>query len=83
MVSFAVTSPIITLPIKDIMDLLGRHLEEGIFGVFRHVVTTSSYEQIIDVAKGSPLSPVIGMPCSGMLRHSILFWRSVSPSSSE
>jgi hypothetical protein len=48
------------------MDLLGRHFEEDILRIFRHILTTSYfsfsgqfYEQIDGVALGSPLSLVI------------------------
>jgi hypothetical protein len=52
--------------IKDTMDLLGRHFEEDILRLFRHILTTSYfsfnsqfYEQIDGTAMGSSLSPVI------------------------
>jgi hypothetical protein len=48
------------------MDLLGRHFEEDVLGLFRHVLTTSYftfneqfYGQTDGVAMSSPLSPVI------------------------
>jgi hypothetical protein len=66
MVSFDVVSLFTRVPIKDTMDLLGRHFEKDILRLFRHVLTTSYfsfedqfYEQIDVVAMGSPLSPVI------------------------
>jgi hypothetical protein len=53
------------LPIKETMDLLGCHFEEGILGLFCHVLTTSYftsngqfYGQTDGVAMGSLLSPV-------------------------
>jgi hypothetical protein len=49
------------------MDLLGRHFEEDVLGLFRHGLTTSYftfngqfYGQTSGVAIGSPLSPAIG-----------------------
>ncbi|PNF15534.1 hypothetical protein B7P43_G16534 [Cryptotermes secundus] len=66
MVSFDVVSLFTRVPIKDTMGLLGRHFEENILRLFRHVLTTSYftfngqfYEQTDGVAMGSPLSPVI------------------------
>jgi hypothetical protein len=66
MVSFDVVSLSTRVAIKDIIDLLGRHFEEDILRLFRHVLTTSYfsfngqfYEQINGVAMGLPLSPVI------------------------
>jgi hypothetical protein len=54
------------VPIRETMDLLGRHFEEDVLGLFRHVLTTSYfafngqfYGQADGVAMGSPLSPVI------------------------
>jgi hypothetical protein len=54
------------VPIKETMDLLGRHFKEDILGLFRHILTTSyitfngqSYRQTDGVAMGSPLSSVI------------------------
>jgi hypothetical protein len=54
------------VPIRETMDLLGRHFEEDNLGLFRDVLTTSYftfngqfYGQTDDVAMGSPLSPVI------------------------
>jgi hypothetical protein len=66
MVSFDTVSLITKVPIKETMDLLGRHFGEGIMGLFRHILTTSYftfngqfYGQTDGVAMGSPLSPVI------------------------
>jgi hypothetical protein len=66
MVSFGVGSILTRLPIKETMDLLGRHFEEDVLRLFRHVLTTSyltfygkSYGQTDGVAMGSPLSAVI------------------------
>jgi hypothetical protein len=54
------------VPIKEITDVLGRHFEEDVLGLFRHVLTTSYLTfngqfcgQTDGVAMGSPLSPVI------------------------
>jgi hypothetical protein len=54
------------VPIRETMDLLGRHFEGDILGLFRHVLTTSYfafsgqfYGQTDGVAMGLPLSPVI------------------------
>jgi hypothetical protein len=48
------------------MDLPGRHFEEDILGLFRHILTTSYFTfngqfcgQTDGMAMGSPLSPVI------------------------
>jgi hypothetical protein len=66
MVSFDVMLPFPMVPIKETMDLLRRHFEEDILGLFHHVLTTSYftfngqyYGQTDGVAMGSPLSPVI------------------------
>jgi hypothetical protein len=66
MVSFDVVSLFTKVPIQEIVDLLGRHFEEGILQTFRHVLTTSYftfngqfYEQTDGVAMSSPLPPVI------------------------
>jgi hypothetical protein len=40
MVSFDVVSPFTRVPIKDIMDLLGRHFEEDILRLFYYVLPT-------------------------------------------
>jgi hypothetical protein len=54
------------VPIRKTMDLLGRHFEEDVLGLFRHVLTNSYftfngqfYGQTDGVAMGSPLYPVI------------------------
>jgi hypothetical protein len=66
MVSFDTVSRFTEVPIKETMDLLGRHFKEGILGFSRHVLTTSYftfngqfYGQTDSAAMGSPLSPVI------------------------
>jgi hypothetical protein len=66
MVSFHTVSLFTRLPIKEAMDLLGRHFEEYALGLFCHVLTTSYftfngkfYVQTDGVAMGSPLSHVI------------------------
>jgi hypothetical protein len=66
MVSFDIVSLVTKVPIRETMDLLGRHFEENVLGLFRHVVTTSYftfngqfYGQTDGVAMGSLLSPVI------------------------
>jgi hypothetical protein len=66
MVSFDIVSLFTKVPISEAMDLLGRHFEEDVLGLFRHVLTTSYftfngqfYGQTDGVAMGSPLSPVI------------------------
>jgi hypothetical protein len=67
MLSFDVVSPFTKQSIKETMDLLGYHFEEGILGFLCHVLTTSYftfngqfYGQTDDVAMDSPLSPIIG-----------------------
>jgi hypothetical protein len=67
MASFDIVSPFTRVPIKEIMYLLGRHFEEDVLGLFRHVLSTSYftfngqfYGQTDGVAVGSPLTPVIG-----------------------
>jgi hypothetical protein len=66
MVSFDIVSLFTKVPIRETMDLLGRHFEDDVLGPFRHVLTTSYftfngqfYVQADGVAMGSPLSPVI------------------------
>jgi hypothetical protein len=66
MVIFDIVSHFTQVPIRGTMNLLGRHFEEDILGLFRHVLTTSYYTfngqfygQTNGVAMGSPLSPVI------------------------
>jgi retron-type reverse transcriptase len=70
MVIFDVVSLFTKVPIKETMDLLGRHFEEDTLRLFRYVLTTSYFsfngqfsEQIDGVAIGSPLSPVIANFC--------------------
>jgi hypothetical protein len=64
MISFNVVSLFTRVPIKDIMDLVGRHFED-ILRLFCHVLNTSYfslngqfYAQIDGVPIGSPLSRV-------------------------
>jgi hypothetical protein len=66
MVSFHIMSLFTKVPIRETMDLLGRHFEEDVLGLFRHVLTTSYfncngqfYGQTDGMAMGSPLSHVI------------------------
>jgi retron-type reverse transcriptase len=66
MVSFDIVSLFTKVPIRKTMDMLGRHFEEEVLDLFRHVLTTSYftfngqfYGQRDGVAMGSPLSPVI------------------------
>jgi hypothetical protein len=66
MVTFNIVSLFTRLPIKEVMDLLGRHFEEDVLGLFRHILTTSYitfngqfYGQTDGVAMGSPLFPII------------------------
>jgi hypothetical protein len=66
MVSFDILSLFTKVPIRETMILLGRHFEEDVLGLFRHVLTTSYftfngqfYGQIDSVTMGPPLSPVI------------------------
>jgi hypothetical protein len=54
------------VPLEEALRLLGRHFDEAILRLFRHVLTSSFfsfngqfYEQTDGVAMGSPLSPVI------------------------
>jgi hypothetical protein len=54
------------VPIRETMDLLGRHFEEDVLALFGHILTTTYftfngqfYGQTDGVAMGSPLSPVI------------------------
>jgi hypothetical protein len=62
MVSFDITSLFTKVPIKETMDLLGRHCEEDVLGRIRHVLTTSYFifngqfrGQTDGVAMDSPL----------------------------
>jgi hypothetical protein len=43
MVSFDIVSLFAKMPIRETMDLLGRHFEEDVLGPFRHVLTTSYF----------------------------------------
>jgi hypothetical protein len=43
MVGFDVVLLFTRAPIKETMDLIGRHFEEGIFRLFSHVLTTSYF----------------------------------------
>jgi hypothetical protein len=65
MVSFNIVSLFTRVPIKETLDLLGRHFEEDVLGLFHHVLTTSYftfsgqfYGQTDCVAMSSPHSPV-------------------------
>jgi hypothetical protein len=65
MVSFDIVPLFTKVPVKVTMDLLGRHSEEDVLRLFRHVLTISYftynekfYGQTDGVAMGSPLSPV-------------------------
>jgi hypothetical protein len=65
-VIFGAVSFFTKLPVKESMNLLRHHFEEGILGLFRHVLTTSYvtfnwqfYGQTDGVVMGSSLSPVI------------------------
>jgi hypothetical protein len=64
MVGFDSVSLVAKVPIRETMDLLGRHFDEDVLGLFRHVLTTSYftfngqfYRQTDGVDMGSPLSP--------------------------
>jgi uncharacterized membrane protein YfhO len=66
LVSFDVVSLFTKVPVKETMDVLGRHFEENTIALFRHVLSTSYftfngefYRQTYGVAMGSPLSPVM------------------------
>jgi hypothetical protein len=66
MVSFDIVLLFSRVPIKETMNLLGRHFKEDILGLFHNVLTTSYftfngqfYGQTDGVAMGSLLSPVI------------------------
>jgi retron-type reverse transcriptase len=66
MVSFDIVSLFTKVPIRDTMDLLGRHFEEDVLGLFHYFLTTTYltfkgqfYGKTDGVAMGSPLSPVI------------------------
>jgi len=66
MVSFDVVSPFTKVPVVDSLSLLSQHFEDSILALFRYALTSTYfcydgqfYEQIDEVAMGSPLSPVI------------------------
>jgi hypothetical protein len=66
MVSFDIVSLFTKVPIRETIDLLGRHFEEDALGLFGLFLTTSYltfngqfYAQTDGVAMGSPFSPVI------------------------
>jgi hypothetical protein len=70
MVSFDIVLLFTSMPISETTDLLGRHFEEDVLVLFRHVLTTSYftfngqfYRQTDVVAMGSPLSPVVANLC--------------------
>jgi hypothetical protein len=70
MVSFDDVSLFTKVPIKETMDLLGRHFKEDVLGLYRHVLTTSYftfngqiYGQTDGMDVGSPLPPVIPNFC--------------------
>jgi hypothetical protein len=67
MVSSDLVSLFTRVPIKETMYLLGRHFEEDVLGLFRHILSTSYftfnwqfYGQTDGVAMGPPHTPVIG-----------------------
>jgi hypothetical protein len=43
MVSFDIVSLFTKVPIRETMDLVGRHFEEYVLALFRHVLTTSYF----------------------------------------
>jgi hypothetical protein len=62
-VSFDIVSLFTKVPIRETMDLLGRHFEEDVLGLFRHVLTTSYftfngqfYEQTISTERVASVS---------------------------
>jgi hypothetical protein len=66
MVSFDIVELFTRVSIKETMYLLGRHFEEDVLGLYRHVLTTSYftfngqfYGQMDGLSMGSLLSPVI------------------------
>jgi hypothetical protein len=66
MVSFDVESLFTRVSTRETMSLLSRHFENDVLRLFRHVLTGSYIrvaghfcEQIVCMAVGSPLSPVI------------------------
>ena len=66
MVSFDVMSLFTRVPIADSLKLLSHHFEDGLFALFKDVLTSTYfcfdgklYEQTDSVAMGSALSPVI------------------------
>jgi hypothetical protein len=65
MVSFDIVSLFTKVPIRETMNLLERHFEGDVLGLFRHVLTTSYFTfngqfcgQTDCVTMGSPISPV-------------------------
>jgi hypothetical protein len=66
MISFDIVSLFTKVPLRKTMDLLGRHFEEDVLGIFCHVLITSYFTfnrqfsgHIDGVAMGSPLSRVL------------------------
>jgi hypothetical protein len=59
MVSFDIVLPFTRVPIKETMDLLGRHFEEDVLTTYYFTFNGQFYGQTDDVAMGLPLSPVI------------------------
>jgi hypothetical protein len=66
MVSFDIVSLFTKVLIRETMDLLGRHFEEDVLGLFHHILTTSYFTfnghfdgQTDGVTMDSSLSPVI------------------------
>jgi hypothetical protein len=74
MVSFDVVSLFTKLPIKETMDRRGRHFEQGIIRLFRHVLTNSyftfngQFYGQTDGAMGLPL-PLVLANIHGGLRE--------------
>jgi hypothetical protein len=59
MVSFDIVSLFTKVPIRETMDLLGRHFEEDVLTTSYFTFNGQFYGQTDGVAMGSPLSPVI------------------------